>query len=738
MLVGWSILRGMFNRLGSLITKRKVAILLLAVALITTATWYGMGLFGNLSSSGYADKNAESTKALQLLDEKFPSSGGNLIVIFTAKDGAPITSPSNAAEVRELLNQYPKDQVTSWQSTGAESFISKDKKSTFATIVASSKEASKVEQAREQLTSGKLDVLVGGTAALNLDINNQIEHDLLFAETVSFAVLGVLLVIVFRSVVAALLPLALGGVAILGAFALTRLLTNFTDISNYAINVITLLGLGLAIDYALFIVSRFREEMAKNNKQALATTVATAGRTVFFSGLTVIVCLLSLQVFPLNFLRSISLGGASAVLVAMLSALVFLPALVGLLGRRVNWLPVGRKVQASNQASFWASSGRFFMRWPWASIFVSLGVLLALGMPFLNVNFGSPDYKSLPAGSQSREVTEKLLNDFGNQPDQIIIAYVANGPITTRQGVADLYDYGVALQSLSGVEKVESITTLDEKLNKSVYQQLLTSDMAPLPIKLALSSNVNSNVAKISVAYYGAAEGDLAQQLVTDIRNLPKPAGVTTYVGGGPAELRDLLDVLGRYIPVGLVVIALAVYILLFLMLGSLILPIKAIIMNVLSLTTAFGAMVLIFQDGFMANWFNLIQVDALDATMPILIFAIAFGLSTDYSVFLYSRIKEQYDITGDSDEAVVAGLRKTGLIITSAAILLFVVVAAFASARIPLLQQVGVGLALTVLIDAFLVRMVVVPSLMKPLGRWNWWAPEPLKKLYSRLGLGE
>jgi len=745
----------MFTKLGTFITHHGRATLITSLVALGVAGFYGLGVFGNLShdENDFADKSRQSFQTFEHIQKNFSDNKSDLLVLFQAKDGKKIDEPEVRSNIEKLIDDAPSSlEITSYFQTNADQFVSKDRTQTFATVTIKEGDPNEViEQLRSDLKSDTVNAYVGGTKALNHDVNEQIKTDLSKAETISFIVLAVLLVIVFRSVVAAALPLLLGGSAILGAFFVTNVLTNFTEISTYAINVITMIGLGLAIDYSLFVVGRFREELraGKTVDQALITTMATAGRTVFFSGLTVILSLLSLLVFPLTFLRSMGLGGSAAVLVAMVAALVILPAILRVLGHKVNALSFGsakRDREAAKKGktvdeskSFWHKSGRLFMRHPFVAIVAVLGLLLFMGSPFLHAKFALPDYRSLPEGGEARLVAEHLTHDFDVQAAPIQITLTTQGDITKPENIQKLYDYTREIAKQNGVQKVDSAVNLPGDITREQYQQLLAAPQSVPGLSYLLESKVSGNVALIDVQYTGQPESDSAQKLVSNLRSMNAPEGTTVLVGGQPARLYDLLATLTTYIPIGLAVIVVTLFVLLFLMLGSIVIPLKAILMNILSLSTAYGAMAFIFQDGnFTGGWLGLTQTSSLDATMPVLIFAVAFGLSMDYSVFLYSRIKEHYDKTGDNEAAVLHGLQKTGSIITSASILLFVVVAAFATARIPLMQQIGVGLALTVLVDAFLVRMVLVPALMKPLNHWNWWAPKSLKRLQQKLGLGE
>lgn len=744
----------MFKKLGQFIGRHGRATLITSAIAIGVASFYGLGVFGNLThdDEDFSDKSSQSYAAYEAINKNFGDTQADLLILFQPKDDKKVDDPTVKIAVESLVDKAPQGlDITTFYETNSEQLVSKDRTQTFATVVIKEGETSDIIATLRALESDTVTTYVGGTKAIQHDVNHQVESDLMKAEILSFAVLAVLLVIVFRSFVAAALPLLLGGVAILGAFFVTNVLTEFVAISNYAINVIIMIGLGLAIDYSLFVVGRFREELRAGASvpQALTTTMATAGRTVFFSGLTVILSLLSLLVFPLSFLHSMGIGGSAAVFVAMIAALVVLPALLRVLGHKVNALSFGsakrdreaaKKGQIIDESqSFWHKSGRIFMRRSTVSIIAVLAVLLCMGAPFLRATFGLPDYRSLPDGSEAKLVAERLTNDFDVQASPIQIVVTTNGKVTETENIGKLYDYTRDLEKIEGVKKVESAVNLPGNITREQYQHILAHPESTPGLETLLTSRIQNNVALVSVQYDGTPETKTAQNIVVSIRELQSPQGMTTLVGGQPAQLHDLLNTLAHYIPIGLGVIVVTLFILLFLMLGSIIIPLKAILMNILSLSTAYGAMVFIFQDGNLTGGLlGFTQTGSLDATMPVLIFAVAFGLSMDYSVFLYSRIKEHYDKTGDNEAAVLHGLQKTGSIITSASILLFVVVAAFATARVPLMQQIGVGLALTVLVDAFIVRMILVPALMKPLNHWNWWAPKPLKKLQEKLRLGE
>lgn len=738
----------MFEALGRFTNKRSALVLIASVAFLAAAAAYGFGVFARLDKGDIADQSSESTKVTAEMHDKFSSGVAQVVVLFHTRGQQSVDSPAFRQEVTQVLDHVRRENdittVTDYYSTGSSKLVSADRKSTYALLVLpgnDSQQADRVAQIRESLHSDTIDVAVGGQAATNADVNAQIHEDLARAEVVSFALLAVLLVIVFRSVIAALLPLLLGGFAIVGAFFVTRILTEFVPISQYAINIITLLGLGLAIDYSLFMVSRFREELheTRNVEKAISRTMQTSGHTIFFSGLTIIASLLCMQIFPIDFLRSMSLGGSAAVLVAMIAALFVLPAILRLLGVRIdawafgsakrNALAIRGGHQAEERTSIWYTCGKWFMQHRWPSLLVVVGILVAAGLPFLHAHFASPDYRSLPAGSESRYVAEQLASNFGDPAAPIRIVYTAPSDLKQSEQVSHLFEYIESVRKLPGVTSTESIVDIPNVTTKEQYRTMYSYTLNPAVANL-YDQRVEGNTTLIDVNYRGAADSKEVQKLVEDIRGLDRPSGVTTQVGGGPAILHDLLATLGAYIPLGLATLVIVLFVLLYLLSGSFVIPLQAIVLSTLSLGAAFGALVWVFQDGNLVGLLHLSQTGSLDATMPVLIFAVAFGLSVDYSVFLYSRIREEYTANGgDNAAAVLVGVQKTGAIITSAAVLLFIVVAAFAMGKIPIMQQVGVGLALTVLIDAFVIRMILVPALMRILGRANWWAPKFLRR---------
>jgi RND superfamily putative drug exporter len=551
-------------------------------------------------------------------------------------------------------------------------------------------------------------VTVGGGAAANVAVNEIVQNDLTRAELLVFPILFLLSFWFFRSLVASALPLLVGGLSIVLTFLGLRIASEWISLSVFALNLVTGLGLGLAIDYSLFIVSRYREEVAEHGAgaTALIRTVTTAGRTVLFSSLTVAAALASLLVFPQKFLYSMGVGGAMVSLLAAAVALVVLPAVLALLGTRVNALAPKRlrraaELDARHEArGWWYRLSRFVMRRPGRVAVLSAALLIVLGLPFLGVRFTSVDATVLPKDEPARIVDDALKRDFpaGRTTPIVVVAHTPDGPAAAR--------FAAKLRAVPGVAAV------------------------------APPHSAGSSLTRIDVFTAAPDLSEKSQSLVRRLRALPAPFDVG--VGGRTASFVDQKSSLAGHMPIALVWLAITTFVVLFLFTGSLILPLKALLMNALTISAAFGILVFVFQDGRLEGLLGYVSQGALESSQPVVLFAVAFGLSTDYGVFLLSRIKEARDSGIPDREAVAVGLERTGRIVTAAALLFCVAIGAFATSRIVFIKEVGLGTAVAVLIDATVVRALLVPSLMELLGRWNWWAPRLLRRLHARFGLDD
>ncbi|WP_238166182.1 MMPL family transporter [Kribbella caucasensis] len=675
-------------------------------------------MFGTLTSGGFDDPASESVRAAERITAELGRQSADLVALYSS-DGGTIDDAGFRTSVSETLNRLREHpdvaSVISYYDTKSPSLVSTDRHSTFAAITLAAPDEDGKRAAydglRPALDAPGVRTEVGGVVAFQHTTDELTERDLARGEMFAMPVVLVLLVLLFGGVVAAGMPLLIGVLAVLGALTTTRVIAGVTDVSTFAVNTITLLGLGMSIDYSLLVVSRFREELRAGcgTPQAIARTMASAGRTVLVSGLTIVLALASLLIFPQVFLRSMGLGGMSAVLVAMIGSLTVLPSMLAILGERINAIRVplpwrrGHKAQpaTTGQHGAWARLAQSVMRRPVLYLVAVLGVLGVLAQPFLQAEFGGVDERVMPTGTEARVVTERIAEEFPGRRSAPIDTYVEGA------SPAQVEDLIIRLRGLPGVTGAE----------------------------VAASKGASTLV---SVSYDGTRTGDHAYDAVRAIRDLPTPAGVEVLVGGRSALDVDRLDSLGDRLPWMAGLMATATILLLFLAFGSVLLPIKAVAMNLISIATSFGAVVWIFQDGHLSGWLGFTPTGFIEPTIPILLLVILFGLSTDYEVFLLSRVREAWDETGDSIAAVATGVQRTGGIITAAALLLVVVVGGFATGQITFAKMIGIGMVTSIVVDATLVRMLLVPATMRLLGRWSWWAPGPLAAVYRQHGIRE
>jgi putative drug exporter of the RND superfamily len=726
----------MLNRLARFVTSHSRQVLLLAVFIVLAAGAYGSSAVSHLSSGGFTDPSSPSTKADALLSKRFHQGDPNLVFLLQSPSGvsgAAARSVGTTLAV-DLAHQPDVKGVASyWTAPPAAraGFVSRDGLSGLVTahVLGSDNVTPKRGAALAARYGGTRDgvtVSAGGLTVANDQISKQISHDLSLAETVAIPLTLVALVFVFGSFVAALLPLAVGGVAIIGTLAVLRWLTLFVPVSVYALNLTTALGLGLAIDYSLFIVSRYREELAngKNVPDAVQVAVRSAGRTVLFSSVTVGLCMAAMLVFPFYFLRSFAYAGLAVVAIAALGAVVVLPALLAALGRRVNswdvrpaarrWLrlPTARpetgSAEAGRSGGFWRRLALAVMRRPWAFGLAVVAVLLLLGTPFLSVRFGLPDDRVLPGSASAHQVGNVLRADFDQNSANALTVVLPDLGTTSP---AQLSAYAAKLSTQNGAAGVASP---EGTFVSGRRVEPLSTPVVGRSTYLTIENNVNP---------YSSA----GQDLVKSVRSVPAPG--QALVTGLAARNLDSLNALGGVLPLALGLIALSTLVVLFTFTRSLLIPVKALVLNVLSLSATFGAMVWIFQEGHLSGLLGGVGATGyLNASMPILMFCIAFGLSMDYEVFLLSRIKEEWDRSDRSvaanTAAVASGLERTGRIVTAAAALISIVFIAIATSQISFIKLFGVGMALAVLMDATLVRGILVPAFMRLAGRANWWTP--------------
>lgn len=724
-----------------LIQKRARLVAAIGLVLALVAASYGTGVFSHLSGdSGLVDKNSESYKVSEIVKEEFGDSSGDAVILFSSTNGRTATDSAFRQEAEAALTVLRNQgaHVVSFYDTGEAALLSHDEKQTYALAsFGNMPDAEKYEYLKrfeQERTTDTVAVTVGGEVVAQHEVAEQVEDDLIRAEIISLPILGILLLLIFRSAVAAALPLVLGLFAIVGGLSVVRLMTGFTDVDQYAVNIITVLGLGLSIDYALLMVSRFREELGDDTPVATAVrkTALSAGRTILFSGLVVMVSLLGLAIFPISFLHSVGIGGISVVVVAVFGALVLLPALLMLVGRYINRWHISKKVvkeHMSGQRERWRAIGVIVMRRPFVSTLLVLVVTVIVALPAFDVKFKAADmdYRELPTTSSSYAVGKSLDENFVSQEASLDVIYTRSGGIENPQGVGDLYDLTEILQSIDGVTRVQSLTATDA-MSREMYTDLYTQDIIPADLRRAAERLTSGEIAHVTVYYQDSEGQESSNQIVNDIRAI-SPADGELLVGGEAAAQLDVFTVVKEYSVYALLLVIVTMFALLSVLLRSVIIPLQAILVNSLSLIAALGVLVWIFQMGHFTDISWLVATGGIDITVPVLIFAVAFGLAMDYTVFLYGRIREEYDETPENSRAVLRGLELTGPIITQAAVLLAVVVLAFSSSSIAMLQQIGIGLAFVVLFDTFIVRIFLVPAIMQLGGRANWWAPKRLKK---------
>jgi RND superfamily putative drug exporter len=706
--------------------------ILAAALLFVIAAWVlGAGASARLSSGGFIDPNAQSTRAGAILGRGFRAEDPSLVVLATVRHGT-INSPAARRAGHELteiiVNEHGLGNVQSywaihhsyWSVRHHHNPVlhSRDNRQAiilaYATGNAARQTATAQRIASQRLSNSVLQVRVGGAAVVGVQASDQIKHDLVRSESVALLLTLLLLVLAFRGLIAAALPLVIGAVAIVGTLLVLRGLTSVTSVSVYALNLTTALGLGLGIDYSLLLVSRFREELAAglSTEDAVVATVRTAGRTVLFSAVTVAVSLLALLVFPEYFLSSFGYAGIAVVVLAAAAALLVIPALLGLLGHRVNRFSVPlRRRPAAPEAGWWHRFAALVMRYPLRITVAVSVVLVAFVLPFAHVRLGQADDRVLPASASGRQVGDAMrarFSAFDTAPVDVIA--VGMMPATSP---AFISQYAVTLSELPGVAEVQART------GSYVHGALVAP---PGQGTLGFATPVGTWFRVVPAA---DPSSPAAVGLVQQIRTMEGPFPV--LVTGLTAEQVDTVSSVTAHLPVALAVMALVTLLALFLMTGSLVIGVKALILSAGSLSATFGVAVWVFQQGHLSGLLGFAPAGYLDVSTLLLMFCLAFGLSMDYQVFLLARIKEEYELSGDTTAAVAMGLERTGRIVTTAAALLAIVFVALGTSGVGLLKLLGCGIAVALVLDATLVRALLLPALMRLLGSLNWWAPPVL-----------
>ena len=747
----------MFAAWGRFVYRHRWPVLALSVALLV-ASGFIASQGGKLESGGFIE-TAESGRASRLIEKELPIVGGSTFTLIFSSDTLSAKDPDFRAAVEAALVPLRTDPridtiITPYDATVLDPTRSTSKDGHAIAVDVAVKDTIDVARdyyaaLRAKVTSEKLKVQATGVLAINNGFNDVLFADLQRAEVVALPLALILLLVVFGAVVAALIPLGTGLLAVMSGVAGMYLLSHITGVSVYAQNVVTLIGLGVAIDYSLFVTSRFREEMkrGRTREDALAIAMSTSGRAVTFSGITVAIGLSGMLFYEGTFLPSMGLAGSIVVASAVFYGLTFLPALLALLGPRIDRLRVPILQPDQSGRGWWHTIATAVMRRPLLVLIPTVAFILLAGSPFLHLRLASSDVRTLPTHEESRAAYDKLLSDFpgaGQNHIQVVVNYPSGDPLGPAR-VPQLVELQTKLAQLDGVTAVNSPMSLDPRLlGAADLPTVYAFPRAQLPPQLqaVLKQTVGEHVVLFDVVTAHPLYSDAARSLVEKVRALrhfagDRPESGELLVTGFTAIDLDTVNFIVGRTPTAVTFVMLATIVVLFLLLGSVVLPLKAVVMNLLSISASFGALVFVFQDGHGAQLLGF-EPASIDPSTPVIMFCIVFGLSMDYEVLLLSRIQEEYRRTGDNTHSVAEGLERSGRLITGAAAIMVGVFAAFGLAEILLIKAIGLGMALAVAVDATLVRALVVPATMRLLGNLNWWAPAPLSRLYRRLGLGE
>jgi putative drug exporter of the RND superfamily len=746
-----------FARWGRLVFRHRWPVLVGSGVLLALSI-AGLLMGGTLTSGGPLTSNLESARAQNLLTSELANnnkSTSNFLLILRSPSLsvgdpafqsavksalAPIQADPRIATLTDPYNApNPRVAQAFTSRDGHEALVSVELKST------GTQSWKDYNDLRGRVSSPVLTVTGTGFVPINQAFNTTLETDLQRAETVTLPVTLLLLVLIFASVVAAGMPLGVGILTILGGLAGTFFLNRFTDVSQYALNIVTLIGLGVSIDYSLFVVNRFRDELAAgaSREDAIATTVATAGRAITFSGVTVAVGLSAMLFFQGTFLASMGAAGAIVVAVAVVYGLTFLPALLSIIGPNVNRLRVPFLSRGTGGGrGFWHGLATWVMKRPVIVLVPTVGFLVIAGSPFLQLRLANGDVDMLPTRLEARQGWDNFVASFPGQDQttfSVVVDYPDGTPLTAAR-IADQYNLDRRIAAIPNVLHTSSIYDLDPSLGLADYQALYTGDPSRIPAaaRQLVASTVGKHVVLLQATTNAAKTSDTARAIVNAIRGGGTVGdGGQVLVGGQTAVDLDVIRFIADRTPLAVGFVVVVTYLVLFLLTGSVVLPLKAVVLNFLSIGASFGALVWVFQEGHLANLLGFTP-QSIDPSIPVILFSIVFGLSMDYEVLLVSRIHEEYVRTGDNATAVAAGLERSGRLITGAAAIMVTVFVAFGLAEVVIIKAIGIGLAIAVAIDATVVRALVVPAVMRLLGDFNWWAPRPLRRLHEKAGLGD
>jgi RND superfamily putative drug exporter len=731
-----------FERLGRWSARHRWAVVLTWLAVIVVAVPFAIQTPGALRAGGFIRDDLESARAKTLLETEVGVAQAALVIVLhseTSRAGEPAFELPAAAALADVPDApFVRGVIPHTLSTRQ---VSADGRTAYD-IVLLDLPADDSPRALPGLRAAigeapGLEIGLSGGPAFYGDVQAVSEADLQRSELISLPLAALALLLVFGSIVASAVPLIVGGAAVVVALGALFAVASATPMSIFVLNLATLLGLGLGVDYSLLMTSRFREEMAERGwradavEDAVGATVRTAGRAVFFSGLTVLLGLAGLVLFEFMILRSVGIAGAVVVALSVVGAMTLLPALLAIIGVHLDRFRVRRVAPRPSEQGWWSRLAWWVMARPVAVLVPTLTVLLLLGTPFLHARFNAPDARILPESAPSRAAFDRLATEFGPGPfAPIVLAIRTPGPATEDANLAALFEYSRRLAADPRIERVDSLVDVDERLTLPSYQLIYEPGEAPpdrFVAEVYAATTRGDLTAFTIITPYGPNE-TVARELVRELRDengaLAAPDGMAVLVGGGAADVEDVVTGIAAEFPRTAVFILVSTYLVLLLLLRSLLLPLKALVMNTLSIVASFGALVWIFQDGNLSMLFGTRPLGFVETTQPVILFCVLFGLSMDYEVFLLSRMREGWEATRDNPTAVAHGLERSGRIVTSAALIVIVVAGSFAFADIVLIKALGVGIAIAVALDATIVRALLVPATMRLLGRWNWWLP--------------
>ena len=745
----------MFARWGRFVYRFRWAVLvvsglLLGISIVATFTG------GTLTDSGSFGADLPAGQAQKLITaEIHPQkqvTGSQLTMIFGSST-LTVTDPAYKAALESAIAPLANDARVTLVSTpftvpaeAQASYISRDQHEALVIVAlrdSSSTSKGYIHSVLAEIHPGNLTMLATGGVLISQAFNMTLEGDLQRAEYLALPITLLMLVLIFASLIAASLPLGVGLLAIVGGVGGTLFLARFTDVSTYAINIITLIGLAVAIDYSLFVVNRFRDELTAGatREDAIAKSMSTAGRAITFSGITVAIGLSAMLFFQGTFLASMGAAGTIVVSIAVLYGLTFLPAVLSVLGPWVDRLrlPFLRAPKPAGTGA-WHSMALWVMKRPVVVLLPALALLLLAGTPFLQLRLANGDVDQLPPSNQVRQGYDTLIRDFPGQDQTnitVAVYYPSGSPLTTDH-VGAIYDLSRRFAGMPNVLRVSSIVDLDPSLSRADYQRLYSGPAAQLPsaMQQALVSGAGPHLVVLDIVTNKQYTSDDARAIVKAVRAESVPDGQVLATGSTAFDL-DIVNFILQRTPVAVATVILITYVVLFLLTGSVVLPLKAVLTNLFSISASFGAMVWIFQEGHLSGLLGFTP-QSIDPSIPVILFSIVFGMSMDYEVLLISRIQEEYRRTGDNQAGVALGLEKSGRLITGAAAIMVAVFLAFGMANIVIIKAIGVGLAVAIAIDATIVRILIVPAVMRLLGRANWWAPRPLALFHRWVGAGE